>query len=150
MFARLNTSSPRANISPVLESRAKKIFGITKNPLQSGFITRQGRFIKLKEHKAIRVVFTTKQLRTLKNGNAIDKFTSNTGNLRIQVTRKQSAIEARRKLTPNQVEAIRKTQLNSNPIFFEFTGKDGKILKSGKFIDFSNFERFIRRNNLVS
>lgn len=150
-----NQRNIRASINPTLEIKAKKIFGITKNPLTAGFITRDGKFIQLKGekekferfHKRIRVVFTEKQLKMSKL-NAVDRFTRDTGNLRIQVTPKQSAIEAKRKLTPEQLNAIRKTQLNSNPIFFELTRRE-KILKSGKFIDFSNFVRFIKRNKLI-
>ncbi|MAH48577.1 hypothetical protein CMI37_22320 [Candidatus Pacearchaeota archaeon] len=135
----------RAEINPTLETRAKETFGTTKNPLDSGFITRKGKFIDLKTHKSIRAVFKP----SIK-GDVVSKFTSKTGNLRIQVTPTQSAIEAKRKLTPEQVEAIRKTQLNSNKIFFEFTGSNGKIIQSGIFRDFSNFKRFISRKNLMT
>ena len=130
----------RAEINPRLEIKAKKTFGITQNPLTAGFIARDGKFIQLKGekekferfHKRISVVFTSEELKSLKT-NPIDKFTSTTGDLRIQVTPRQTAIEAKRKLTPEQIEAIRKTQLNSNPIFFDFTGKDNQENQESSF-----------------
>ncbi len=144
-----NKGNTRVNINPTLETRAKKRFGITQNPLESGFITRKGKFIKLKEHKAIRIVFKPSD-KQIPNGNFIDKFLNQTGDLRIQVTKKQTAIQTRRKITSKQLDAIRKTQLNSNPIFFEQTNAKGKIIKSGKFIDFSRFKAFIFRNKLIT
>ena len=136
-----NQGNIRADINPALSIKAKRTFGTTQNPLESGFITRKGKFIKLKEHKSIRTVFRQK------HDNYIDKFLNQTGNLRIQVTDKQSAVEAKRKLTPKQIDAIRKTQLNSNTIYFDFN--QGTVRKTGKFRDFANFKNFINRNNLM-
>lgn len=149
-------ATQRANINPTLEIKAKKTFGITQNPLTAGFIARDGKFIQLKGekekferfHRRIGIVFTDKE-RKLMNGNVVDKFVNATGNLRVQVTKSQSAIQARRKLTSKQLDAVRKTQLNSNPIFFELTDSKGNIVKSGKFRDFSNFRSFIIRNKLL-
>lgn len=128
-----------------LEYKAKRMFGTTENPYNCGFITTNGECINFplgqmsydKSHSNIRQIGTNE-----------NDFISKTGNIRSQITHDNASFEIRKKPTARQLQTIKNSTENFpfRKIFADYTASNGKVLKSGSFDDFNEFNKWINEN----
>lgn len=136
-------------ITKGLEKRAIKIFGITNNPKDTGFITKSGKYLNFKtDITPDRFHFRIGQ--AFKRGTKVglqteNKYLSETGDIRTQITDENASFEIRKPLTEAQLEAIQKAS-NNRKIFIDFTDDKGGTIKSAEFNSFPEARSWITRN----
>jgi len=141
---------PKFKISR-LEQRAKHIFGITFNPNDAGFITKDGYYLSFptdsksafyteRHHNRICFVYPKPPL------NCENRYISDTGNIRTQITQEQAGFEIRKKPTEMQYQALETAVKNKKSIYIDYTDKDGGTIKSSHFSDFSDAKEWIDNN----
>lgn len=136
-------------ISKTLERRAKLVFGITNNPLDAGYISRDGQFISFPSpsgdiEKPDRGHFRVMRL-TSKSQISSNLYINRTGNIRTQVTSNQASFEIRQLPTPEQFDAMQKASEGKGKMFIDITGDDGRTIDSSEFSDFSMAKDWIYR-----
>ena len=140
----------RASRGFLLERRAKKIFGITSNPINSGFITSDGKYLNFgKGFENTPDLYHLRICRAyIKRPIACEnRYLTDTNNIRTQISRDNASFELRHHPNKNQLEAIERAS-KGKEIFIDFTNNEGETLKSNHFKDFNQAKDWLNKNVL--
>lgn len=133
-----------------LESRALKLFKTTNNPNEAGFITSKGKYLKFagvdesspdRYHSKIMQVYP-KEINRVYTEN---KYISDTGDIRTQITPKSASFEIRKPLTQPQFDAVQNA-ITNRKVFIDYTDRNGGTIKSAQFNSFPEARSWIVRN----
>src|SRR3989304_9070630 len=140
----------RASRGFLLERRAKKIFGITSNPINSGFITSDGKYLNFgKGFENTPDLYHLRICRAyIKRPIACEnRYLTDTNNIRTQISRDNASFELRHHPKKNNLKAIERAS-KGKEIFIDFTNNEGETLKSNHFKDFNQAKDWLNKNVL--
>lgn len=133
-----------------LESRALKIFKTTNNPNDSGFITTTGKYLDFGKgyenipdmaHMRVCSAYPKK----IRKPDCENRYLSDTGDIRTQITRDNASFEIRKPLTQQQFDAVQNA-ITNRKVFIDYTDKNGGTIKSAQFDSFPEAKSWIIRN----
>lgn len=133
-----------------LQARAKSVFGTTQNPINAGYITRDGKYLNFPntansgEEISDRSHFRVMSVLS-KDNKTSSFFINETGNIRTQITKNNANFEIRSPLTQEQFNAMQEGSKGKS-IYVDYTNEKGETIKSAKFVDFASAEDWILRN----
>lgn len=133
-----------------LEARGKSIFGTTQNPINAGYITRDGKYLnfphtagageEIPDRSHFRVMHVLS-----KDNKTSSFFINETGDIRTQITKNNANFEIRSPLTQEQFNTMQEGSKGKN-IYIDYTNEKGETIKSAKFSDFAEAKHWITTN----